>query len=263
MSGEESFMTVHVRRGHVLEDGLSELLETDPDEWRSSLKVTFVGESGIDTGGLSREFFTLLYSSLAESSLVSGKPPMLTLSHIQALLESGKYEALGWALSLALLGGFHVPQFFSKSLVNFILQRKDTRDSESLIAEFPDSMPVLKDKLLAIQKSSEIGVFNEIVSPANFPEIYEIGYRKKVEFFNKADIIHEVFQHSQVSSCLEEVQSLLKGLSRHTHCAVIVAGKSRRGMPIIQYPNTAAARNVGSLQARVVFRGLKQASEGG
>eukprot|EP00794_Sanderia_malayensis_P001751 gene1751-1950_t len=150
-SGEESFMIIHVRRGHVLEDGLSELLDMEPHEWRSSLRVVFVGESGVDTGGLSREFFTLFNSALAESGLVCGKSSMLALSHNQALLESGKYEALGSVLGLALLGGFHVPQFFSKSFVNVILQRKDADDAESSI----------------------------------------------------------------VSSCLEEVQAFLKGLSRH------------------------------------------------
>eukprot|EP00794_Sanderia_malayensis_P012486 gene12486-13769_t len=80
-----------------------------------------------------------------------GNSSMLALSHNQALLESGKYEALGSVLSLALLGGVHVPQFFSKSFVNVILQRKDADDAESSI----------------------------------------------------------------VSSCLEEVQAFLKGLSRH------------------------------------------------
>eukprot|EP00794_Sanderia_malayensis_P016420 gene16420-18054_t len=215
-NGEESFMPVHVRRGYILEDGLSELQEMDDDEWCPSFKVHFVGESGVDTGGLSREFLSLFYASLAESSLVTGKPQHLTLSQNQSLLLKGSYDALGKALNLALLGGFQVPNFFSKSLVNFVIQEDKMEDHESLILELPDSMAILKDKLLEILKCSEIKVLKNLTSSLNLPELSKVGYNKTdIKLSDKEDVISAVAKHIQVGSRAKEVQSFLKGLSKH------------------------------------------------
>eukprot|EP00794_Sanderia_malayensis_P012554 gene12554-13841_t len=215
-NGEESFMPVHVRRGYILEDGLSELQEMDDDEWCPSFKVHFVGESGVDTGRLSKEFLSLFYASLAESSLVTGKPQHLTLSQNKSLLLKGSYDALGKALSLALLGGFQVPNFFSKSLVNFVIQEDKMEDCESLILELPDSMAILKDKLLEILKCSEIKVLKNLTSSLNLPELSEVGYNKTgIKLSDKEDVISAVVKHIQVGSRAKEVQSFLKGLSKH------------------------------------------------
>eukprot|EP00794_Sanderia_malayensis_P004283 gene4283-4851_t len=88
-NGEESFMIIPVRRGHVLQDGLSELLDMEPGGWRSTLQVVFVGESCVDTGGLSREFFTLFNSALAEKDADDAESSIVSscLEEVQAFLK--------------------------------------------------------------------------------------------------------------------------------------------------------------------------------
>lgn len=49
-----------VRRKHVLEDAMKAIGHLRPHEWRRPFFVTFQGEHGLDAGGLSREFFTLV-----------------------------------------------------------------------------------------------------------------------------------------------------------------------------------------------------------
>ena len=46
-----------MRREHVFEDSFQQLRLRSPDEMRAKLSVSFVGEEGIDAGGVSREWY--------------------------------------------------------------------------------------------------------------------------------------------------------------------------------------------------------------
>ncbi|XP_039565079.1 probable E3 ubiquitin-protein ligase HECTD2 isoform X3 [Passer montanus] len=53
------FLNVKVRRTHLVSDSLDELARKKAD-LKKKLKVTFVGEAGLDMGGLTKEWFLLL-----------------------------------------------------------------------------------------------------------------------------------------------------------------------------------------------------------
>lgn len=51
---------LRVRRTHLVEDALTELArQYEKDLWKP-LRVHFIGEDGIDAGGVKKEFFQLL-----------------------------------------------------------------------------------------------------------------------------------------------------------------------------------------------------------
>ena len=45
-----------------------ECIDLEDDEWHPQLHVGFIVEEGIDTGALSREFFSILFKQFADSS---------------------------------------------------------------------------------------------------------------------------------------------------------------------------------------------------
>ena len=61
------FLNLNVRRSHLLSDSLSEISRKQLD-LKKKLKVTFVGEPGLDMGGLTKEWFLLLIKEIFHSN---------------------------------------------------------------------------------------------------------------------------------------------------------------------------------------------------
>lgn len=65
MPGQHSDMCiVRVRRNHLVEDALDEIARQYRKDLFKPLRVHFIGEEGIDAGGVKKEFFQLLVSEL-------------------------------------------------------------------------------------------------------------------------------------------------------------------------------------------------------
>ena len=53
----------------------------EANEWRPKFNVKFTDEAGVDDGGLSREYFTMLYSASLRTSLFTGQQDWVTFAH--------------------------------------------------------------------------------------------------------------------------------------------------------------------------------------
>lgn len=54
------FLNVHIRRTHIVEDTINQLLHHEITDYKRPLKVHFIGEEAEDAGGVRKEFFMLL-----------------------------------------------------------------------------------------------------------------------------------------------------------------------------------------------------------
>ncbi|KAL1919135.1 uncharacterized protein VTP21DRAFT_2517 [Calcarisporiella thermophila] len=54
------FLVLEVRRDHIIRDALYQLESRNPQDLKKQLKVQFVGEEGVDEGGVQKEFFQLV-----------------------------------------------------------------------------------------------------------------------------------------------------------------------------------------------------------
>jgi len=70
----EKTWRITVRRQNILEDMLR-AMQNNPDLDAKYLKVKFLGEPGINEGGLTREFFRLLMKSIDDSGLILDGAP--------------------------------------------------------------------------------------------------------------------------------------------------------------------------------------------
>jgi E3 ubiquitin-protein ligase HUWE1 len=53
-------LRLHVRREHVFEDSFYQLRMRTPEEMRAKLNVVFTGEEGVDAGGVTREWYSVI-----------------------------------------------------------------------------------------------------------------------------------------------------------------------------------------------------------
>jgi hypothetical protein len=63
-SPQQIMLEISVRRTHLVDDAVRELLGKSPRDLNKSLVVKFAGEQAFDAGGVSREFFYLLTTSI-------------------------------------------------------------------------------------------------------------------------------------------------------------------------------------------------------
>ena len=82
---------ITIRRSHVFEDALR--VFHDSNQWEEkSMKVVFSGESAIDYGGPTREFFTILLKSIAtNASILDGADNRRVLRHNTTAFQVSAY----------------------------------------------------------------------------------------------------------------------------------------------------------------------------
>lgn len=67
--GIPQHLVIDIRREHILQDTMTQLLNVPPTLLRDRLRVEFVDEPGIDAGGLVREWSLLVCEALVQDSL--------------------------------------------------------------------------------------------------------------------------------------------------------------------------------------------------
>lgn len=58
------YLVLEIRRDHVIRDALYQLESKKPQDLKKQLKIQFVGEDGVDEGGVQKEFFQLVVREL-------------------------------------------------------------------------------------------------------------------------------------------------------------------------------------------------------
>jgi len=138
------FLDIQVRRPHILQDALSQLMSR-PDDLKKPLRVTFtsngVPEEGVDEGGVSREFFQLLVADIfrADYGMFTYSEETRTFWFNPSSLESGvEFQLVGVVLGLAIYNGIildvHFPQVVYKKLLGVAPTFADLQDVQPSLA---------------------------------------------------------------------------------------------------------------------------------
>ena len=116
----EDQQEITVRRRHIWNDA-KRALKRPLFNGRIGITINFIGEPAQDAGGPLREFFTLLWQSLARNnSLFNGPEDSRTLVHNVYALQQEEYAIIGRLIALALMYGGTAPHFFSPSVVSYL-----------------------------------------------------------------------------------------------------------------------------------------------
>ena len=114
--GNAGFLRIKVRRQAVWEDTQFKFSRIQHDDVKKPIKVHFIGEPAVDSGGPSREFFSLINAS-ANSKLMSGG----VFRHNVTSLDKKEFYLYGQMTALGLMQGFPGPKCFNQTVVDYIL----------------------------------------------------------------------------------------------------------------------------------------------
>ena len=108
-----------IRRKKLFEDAIREFRRGFP--MNGSIKVTFIGEPAVDTGGPLREFLHLLLKEIAGNNTLfegeQGRSPSPNLVEV----DKNTFVHVGKIVALSLVHGGPAPSFFTKAAVDYLL----------------------------------------------------------------------------------------------------------------------------------------------
>ena len=206
----ESSIDLYVQRSQVLKNVFEELKGEKFETCKVS--VEFVGEPAADTGGPTRELFSIFFQQAIFSRVTRGTFPNMTFMHDQSALAEGEYKMLGQLVALALLNGACGPHIFVPSLVYFILGAHDDQDTSTLIQQLPLENHEVKKKLEELNSCEDHEKWSEAI--LNFDERFDMGINSAtIAFEEKERVIKDAVKYIMVSSVAEELYSFKEGLS--------------------------------------------------
>lgn len=126
------YLILKVRRDNVIEDCLQQLARVSPETLKKPLKVKFVGEEGVDEGGVRKEFFQILLRQLLDPSFGMFKYDEESRAmwfNSDSLESTMEFELIGILLGLAIYNSvildLHFPHVVYKKLMQCPLDLSD------------------------------------------------------------------------------------------------------------------------------------------
>jgi E3 ubiquitin-protein ligase HECTD2 len=101
----DPFFTIRVRRAFLIQDSLNQISAVRPLDLKKRLKIEFVGEEGVDAGGLTKEWMMLLVKDLFDPQygmFVFDEESNLCWFNRWNVDTDGEYRLVGMVLGLAI-----------------------------------------------------------------------------------------------------------------------------------------------------------------
>lgn len=126
------YLVLRIRREHIVEDTMQQIVQMPQDALKKPLKVKFIGEEGIDEGGVQKEFFQILIRQLLDPAfgMFTYDDETRTLwFNADSLEATMEFELIGILLGLAIYNSVildvHFPHIVYKKLMGCKLDLQD------------------------------------------------------------------------------------------------------------------------------------------
>lgn len=216
------YFIIPIERSHLLQEALMHIAHAGPMDMKKPLKVIFIGEEGVDEGGVRKEFFQMLTTQLFDLSY-----GMFTMSNqgrslwinMQNTWCIDEFTLVGAMLALALYNGIlldiHLPSVLYKKLLQKDVGLEDLR---SLDPELHKGL----QQLLQYEPAEQV----QQIFCRNFTaEWEEFGAKRTVELIpngenipvtgeNRALYVEKLVQWILTDSVNEQFRALHKGFSK-------------------------------------------------
>ncbi|KAI8084518.1 uncharacterized protein BX664DRAFT_337173 [Halteromyces radiatus] len=143
------YLVLEIRRDHIIEDTLQQLEEKSIHDLKKQLRIQFVGEEGVDEGGVQKEFFQLMVRELFDlkygmftfndesrlcwfnANLLLGDDTLEYSKEQEDLTTVREYKLLGLLIGLAVYNSvildLHFPLALYKKLMNVPVDISDLK----------------------------------------------------------------------------------------------------------------------------------------
>lgn len=214
-------LSISVRRSHVFEDSFAAFAGKTGDEIRfGRLSIKFVGEEGVDAGGVTREWFAVLSRQMfnpdyalfktSAADRITYQPnraSSINPDHLQF------FEFVGKVIGKAVYDGRLLDCYFSRSFYKHILGAAvETRDMEAVDPDFYKSLCWIVDNDIT-------GVFDGLTFTT---ESDEFGQRREIELkpagstipvteANKMEYVRLVTEYRLTAAIQPQLDAFLRG----------------------------------------------------
>ncbi|KAG7401298.1 hypothetical protein PHYBOEH_002102 [Phytophthora boehmeriae] len=219
---EEGRIKLRVQREHILVESMEQLLGIQPEHIHFPLRIEFVGEAGIDAGGLQREWFSILFGRLLDDELGLF---MTCHRHTQAVAINPHSEdctadhllyfrGIGRLLGRALLEGQTMQARLCLPILKHLLGTPITfSDLQYVDPEVYTSMTWIRendgvDALELTFSVTELRADDEVVTI----DLVDGGRDKAVTDANKLEFLHLKLRYLMLDRYAPQLQALSLGL---------------------------------------------------
>ena len=174
------------------------------------ISVEFICKCAADTGGPTREVFSLLYKDVITGKLTRGSMQNLTFVYDQSALIANEYKILGQLVASAFLNDASLPHFFSSIVAHYVLGTECKDDLSSLINELPVEEVMVNAKLNTLLSCQTPATRDEAIND----EPFDMGINEaKIPIEQRKYPIWAKKKPMMISSVAEEILNYQKGLS--------------------------------------------------
>ena len=185
---------IEVRRDHILEDSLNKLITAKATDLKKPLHVKFVGEDGLDHGGVSKEWFQLIAREIfnPENTMFIYNEETRFCWFNSSSTKLNDYKLIGTLFGLAIYNGLIIdaklPLVVYKKMLGISTQMKDLEEIEpQMLQTFKEILMYEEDDMedvfcLTFQHTEEINGEMKVVDlKPNGGDIY-VNQQNKHEF---------------------------------------------------------------------------------
>ena len=207
----ENSINLFVQRQYALKNAMEDLKSSKMVT--SKVSVEFVGEPAVDTGGPTREMFSIAFQQAVDSKITQGSLPNVTFMHDQSALANGDYMMFGKLVALSFLNGAGGPHIFSPFLARFILGIEEMSiPLQDIIEELHGDQVDIVAKLKSLNACTTAEEWAKALMI--FDEHFDMGInRATIPIQEKDEVIRCAVKQIMITAALEEIYSFLEGLS--------------------------------------------------
>ncbi|OPL33674.1 hypothetical protein AM593_04441, partial [Mytilus galloprovincialis] len=202
-------LQMEVRRGNVLSDAIT-IIRISEHDLHNPLCIKFIGEDGVDIGGLRREFWSLFLHNISSSCYVTGKPGRQTFQQNFVEKKKKTFFHLGQLIALSILQDGPGLPIFSDIVTDYII------NGETVVLNLDDLPDGLRDTLDKMQASASDSEARDIYSSV-LDIAADVGFIVPLTSFTRCHVkqLKAAFIESQISSCKDELNQFIEGLDTH------------------------------------------------
>ena len=210
LSTKDVFLTINIRRNNLIEDSLNELSKPDI-KLQNPIKVKFIGEQGVDEGGVRKEFFLLFIRQIFDPDYgmfnYNKKTRLYWFNHY-TFEPKIKYELIGIIFGLAIYNNIILDVKFPLTVYKKLLGIKPTlKDMKECDPELYSTLSFLantKDKNIKEALEQDFTVIDDKFGEKLVIPLKPDGEKIMVDIDNKDEYI-ELYINWYFNESIKEV----------------------------------------------------------
>ena len=211
-----------IRRSHLLEDSYNQVRARTQEEMKSRMQIVFVGEEGVDAGGLTREWYQILVQQIfnpdwglfqlapsGEACYEPNKNSSINPEHLSYFRFAGRL------VGKALYDGVLLDAYFTRPIYKHLLGQPLTfEDMEGVDPDYYKNLKWMLDNdiegVLDLNFSDTQNFFGETETV----DLIKNGRNVSVTNVNKLDYVNLITAHRMTDAVKDQLEAFIEGFTK-------------------------------------------------